>query len=78
VPEREQLALGVGGLGDRGQHARRRVRGALAGARVGHDDPQAQLGGPPGDAQANDPAADDEDVGILTGLKPDGRLPSPA
>jgi hypothetical protein len=54
------------------------VGGALTGARVGYDDPQALLGGTPGDAEADDPAADDDDVGILTGLKPDGRLPSPA
>jgi hypothetical protein len=76
--EREQLAFGVGRLGDRCQHACRRVGRALAGVRVGHDHAQALLRGSPGGGQADYAAADDDDVGVLTGLKPDGRLPSPA
>ena len=40
------------------------MRGAAAGIRIGDDDPQAALGGPPADGKADDPAADDQDVGV--------------
>jgi hypothetical protein len=49
-------------LGDRGEHARRDLRGPAA--RFGVDDgyPQTALRRPPGRDQADDAAPDDEDV----------------
>jgi hypothetical protein len=40
------------------------VRGTLARGRIGHHDPQAALGGAPGDGQANDAATDYDDADI--------------
>ncbi len=61
--ELEEVALGVGGLRDRREHPGRRVRRAAAGIGIGHGNPEAALGRPPGDGQTDDTAADDQDVG---------------
>ncbi len=59
----EQLLLGVRGLRNRRDHSRRGVRRATAWLRIGYRHPQAALSGPPGNAQPDDPAADDQYVG---------------
>ena len=68
LAEGEDLPFGVSSFRDRGEHPGSRVRGTLARARVGKQHSHALLRSPPGDAEADDAAADDQDVGVGTCL----------
>ena len=59
----QQGALAVVDLGDRGQHPGGGPGRAPARGLVDHGHRQAGLGGPPGDAEADDPAPDHDGVG---------------
>ncbi len=63
--EAEQGLLAVLEFGDRGEHAGRDLRGAAAGGRVEHSDPEAPPGRLPGDHEPDDPAADHQHLGAV-------------
>jgi hypothetical protein len=58
----QQGLVGVGHLAHRGEHARRRVRGARAGGGIDHRDAPSVPYRAPGHGEPDDPAADHEHV----------------